>query len=167
MSSHSRWRQADGLIDPETLIEDVLSAGVEALQDRDQADHEWLAYARKEAEVGFAALDRGEGIRGTVDEHMARIDTAVRARVAQRDGYTTYSGTVRERFAIVTGRAFRCEHTEPRSSSEETSLQPLARELTHEREVVAHEANIFAPHLPALYRGGQEDPVVVRCDRFG
>jgi len=67
-------------------IEDVLSAGVEALQERDQADQEWLAYARKEAEVGFAALDRGEGIRGIVDEHMARIDAAVRARIAQRAG---------------------------------------------------------------------------------
>ena len=67
-------------------IEDVLSAGIEALQERDQADQEWLAHARKEAEVGFAALDRGEGIRGTVDEHMARIDAAVRARVAQRAG---------------------------------------------------------------------------------
>jgi hypothetical protein len=62
-------------------IEDVLSAGVEALQERDQADQEWLAYARQEAESGFAAFDRGEGIRGTVDEHMARIDAAVRARL--------------------------------------------------------------------------------------
>jgi hypothetical protein len=54
------------------------------LQERDQANQEWLAYARKEAEIGFAALDRGEGIRGTVDEHMARIDAVVHARVAQR-----------------------------------------------------------------------------------
>lgn len=67
-------------------IEDVLSAGVEALQERDQADQEWLTYARQEAESGFAALDRGEGIRGTVDEHMARIDAAVRARAAARAG---------------------------------------------------------------------------------
>ena len=37
-------------------------------------------------ESGFAALDRGEGIRGTVDEHMSRIDAAVRARVAARAG---------------------------------------------------------------------------------
>jgi hypothetical protein len=54
------------------------------LQERDQANQEWLAYARKEAEIGFAALDRGEGICGTVDEHMARIDAVVHARVAQR-----------------------------------------------------------------------------------
>jgi Arc/MetJ-type ribon-helix-helix transcriptional regulator len=67
-------------------IEDVLSAGVEALQERDQADQEWLAGARKEAENGFAALDGDEGIRGTVDEHMARIDAAVRARAAARAG---------------------------------------------------------------------------------
>jgi hypothetical protein len=38
-------------------------AVIEALQGRDQADQAWLAYARKEAELGFAALDRGEGIR--------------------------------------------------------------------------------------------------------
>jgi Arc/MetJ-type ribon-helix-helix transcriptional regulator len=43
-------------------IEDVLSAGIEALQERDQADQEWFAYARTEVEVGFAALDGGEGI---------------------------------------------------------------------------------------------------------
>jgi len=30
-----------------------------------------------------AALDRGEGIRGTADEHMARIDAAVRARAGK------------------------------------------------------------------------------------
>lgn len=65
-------------------IEDVLAAGVEALQERDAADQEWLAYARQAAEDGFAGLDRGEGIRGTAAEHMARIDDAVRARVAER-----------------------------------------------------------------------------------
>ncbi len=44
---------------------------------------EWLAYARKEAEDGFAELDRGEGILGTAAEHMTRIDAAVRARAAR------------------------------------------------------------------------------------
>ena len=67
-------------------IEDVLSAGVEALQERDEADPEWLTYARTEAESGFAALDRDEGIPGTADEHVARIDAAVRARAAARAG---------------------------------------------------------------------------------
>jgi Arc/MetJ-type ribon-helix-helix transcriptional regulator len=61
-------------------VEDVLSAGVEALQERDRAEQEWLAYARREAEDGFAELDRGEGIHGTAAEHMARIDAAVRSR---------------------------------------------------------------------------------------
>ena len=65
-------------------LEEVLSAGVEALQQRDEADQEWLAYARGDAESGFAALDRDEGIRGTADEHMARIDAA--ARIAARAG---------------------------------------------------------------------------------
>jgi len=78
-------RYAQGQVDTGRFssIEDVLSASVEALQERDQADQEWLAYARKGAENGFAALDRGEGILGSVDEHLARIDTAVRARVAK------------------------------------------------------------------------------------
>jgi Arc/MetJ-type ribon-helix-helix transcriptional regulator len=67
-------------------LEDVLSAGVEALQQRDEADQEWLAYARSEAESDFAALDRDEGIRGTADEHMTRIDAGVRARLAARAG---------------------------------------------------------------------------------
>lgn len=65
-------------------LEEVIAAGVEALQERDEAGQEWLAYAQREAESGFAALDRGEGIRGTVDEHMARIDAA--GRVAARTG---------------------------------------------------------------------------------
>ena len=37
-------------------------------------DEGWLAYARREAAKGFAALDRGEGISATVEEHMAAID---------------------------------------------------------------------------------------------
>jgi Arc/MetJ-type ribon-helix-helix transcriptional regulator len=67
-------------------IEDVLSAGVEALQERDRADQEWLAHARKEAEDGFAELDRGEGIPGTAAEHMARIKAGMRARTDRRNG---------------------------------------------------------------------------------
>ena len=75
-------RYAQGQVDAGRFatIEDVLSAGVEALQERDQAEHEWLADARREAEDGFAALDRGEGVRGSVDDLMARVDAAVRTR---------------------------------------------------------------------------------------
>ena len=75
-------RYAQGQVDAGRFatIEDVLSAGVEALQERDQAEHEWLADARKQADDGFAALDRGEGVRGSVDDLMARIDVAVRTR---------------------------------------------------------------------------------------
>lgn len=50
---------------------------------RSASKEEWLADARKEAAEGFAELDRGEGISGTVDEHMARIDAAVRERIAE------------------------------------------------------------------------------------
>jgi Arc/MetJ-type ribon-helix-helix transcriptional regulator len=82
----ARYAQAQVAAGRFASIEDVLSAGVEALQERDRADQEWLTYARKEAEDGFADLDRGEGIRGTAAEHMARIDATVRARAAQRTG---------------------------------------------------------------------------------
>jgi Arc/MetJ-type ribon-helix-helix transcriptional regulator len=64
-------------------LEEVLSAGVEALQARDEADQEWLAYARREAESGLAALDCNEGIRGTADEHMARIDGTIIGRAGK------------------------------------------------------------------------------------
>jgi Arc/MetJ-type ribon-helix-helix transcriptional regulator len=78
-------RYAQGQIDAGrfTRLEDVLAAGLEALQDRDEADQHWLIEARREAEVGFAELDRGEGTRATVTEHMARIDAAVRARTGK------------------------------------------------------------------------------------
>lgn len=76
----ARYAQAQVAAGRFASIEDVLSAGIEALQDRDQQDQDWLAYARKEAEDGFAELDRGEGIIGTAAEHMARID-AVLARM--------------------------------------------------------------------------------------
>jgi hypothetical protein len=56
----------------------------QAPQEPDRAEQEWLDYLRKEAEDGFAELDRGEGISGTTAEHMARIDAAVRARTARR-----------------------------------------------------------------------------------
>ena len=35
---------------------------------------DWLDYARQQAAIGFAQLDRGEGIRGTAKELMAMID---------------------------------------------------------------------------------------------
>jgi Arc/MetJ-type ribon-helix-helix transcriptional regulator len=81
-------RYAQGQVDAGRFasIEEVLSAAIEALQARDEADQEWLAHARREAESGFAELDRGEGIRATADEHMARIDAAVRARAGSRTG---------------------------------------------------------------------------------
>lgn len=76
----ARYAQAQVAAGRFASIEDVLSAGVEALQERDRTEQEWLAHTREEAEDGFAALDRGEGIRGTAAEHMARIDAAMRAR---------------------------------------------------------------------------------------
>ena len=76
----ARYAQAQVAAGRFAGIEDVLSAGSEALQEREQTEQAWLAHAREDAEDGFAGLDRGEGIRGTAAEHMARIDAAVRAR---------------------------------------------------------------------------------------
>jgi Arc/MetJ-type ribon-helix-helix transcriptional regulator len=64
-------------------VEDVVRAGVEALQQRQQDEQDWLAYARDETAEGFAELDRGEGvIAGTPDEIMAQIRADVAARRA-------------------------------------------------------------------------------------
>jgi Arc/MetJ-type ribon-helix-helix transcriptional regulator len=60
--------------------EDVLAAAVEALQQRDQAEHDWLVDARGEADDGFAALDRGAGVPGAAADLMARVDVTVRTR---------------------------------------------------------------------------------------
>ena len=54
-------------------IGDVLRGGLDVLDIQKEADDEWLDYARREAAAGFAELDRGEGISGTAEEHMARI----------------------------------------------------------------------------------------------
>jgi Arc/MetJ-type ribon-helix-helix transcriptional regulator len=78
----ARYAQAQVSAGRFASVEEVLSAGIDALQQREQREDEWLAYARKEA----AELDQGEGIRGTAEEHMARIDAAVRARTAERAG---------------------------------------------------------------------------------
>lgn len=80
----ARYAQAQVAAGRFASVEDVLAAGVEALQQREQAEQAWLEIARKETTDGFSELDRGEGILGTVDEHMARIDAAARARVAER-----------------------------------------------------------------------------------
>ena len=80
----ARFAQAEVAAGHYASIADVLTAGVEALRERAEAEQEWLSYARKETTEGFAELDRGEGIAGTVDEHMARIDAAVRDRIAER-----------------------------------------------------------------------------------
>ena len=50
---------------------EVMRAGLHALQEREQA---YLRFMQNEAAVGFAELDRAEGIRGTPDEIMNRID---------------------------------------------------------------------------------------------
>ena len=66
--------------------ENTRPARAGASQECDRADREWLAYARGEAEEGFAELDRGEGILASPAEHMDRIDAAVLARSDRRAG---------------------------------------------------------------------------------
>jgi antitoxin ParD1/3/4 len=50
---------------------EVVRAGLRALQEREQ---EYIKFMRNEAAAGFAELDRGEGICGTPDEIMDRIN---------------------------------------------------------------------------------------------
>lgn len=62
-------------------VDEVIRAGVRALQAREEAEQEWLDYARRETADAFAELDRGEAIAGTADELMARIDAPVDQQV--------------------------------------------------------------------------------------
>jgi Arc/MetJ-type ribon-helix-helix transcriptional regulator len=80
----ARYAEAQVAAGRFSSIEHVLSAGVEALKQREQDEEDWLAYARREAAEGFAELDDGQGILGTVDEHMARVQRAAQVRIAER-----------------------------------------------------------------------------------
>ena len=82
----ARYAQAQVAAGRFATIEEVLSASVDALPERDEADEEWLSFARNEAVEGFAELDLGERVHGTAAEHVARIDAAVRSRAAERAG---------------------------------------------------------------------------------
>jgi Arc/MetJ-type ribon-helix-helix transcriptional regulator len=75
-------RYAQGQVDAGRFatVEDVLAAAVEALQQCDQAEHDWLVEAQREAHDGFAELDRCDGVRGDVADLMARVDVAARTR---------------------------------------------------------------------------------------
>jgi Arc/MetJ-type ribon-helix-helix transcriptional regulator len=80
----ARYAQAQVAAGRFATIEDVLSAGIDALKEREAADEQWLDAARKEAAEGFAELDRGEGISMTATEHITRIDAVARARASER-----------------------------------------------------------------------------------
>jgi len=56
-------------------IDDVLAAGVEALQERDEFQDEWLSYARQRFAEGRAAFARGDVIHITPDELMDGIES--------------------------------------------------------------------------------------------
>ena len=82
--SVARYAEAQVTAGRFASVEDVLAAGVEALKAREQNEQDWLDYARAEATNGFAELDKGLVVQGTADEHIARIDRAARARIAER-----------------------------------------------------------------------------------
>lgn len=72
--SVARYAEAQVTAGNYASIEDVLSAGVEVLQQREQ---DWQDYARDLWRDRAAVADRGEFAEGTPSEVMARI----RARV--------------------------------------------------------------------------------------
>jgi Arc/MetJ-type ribon-helix-helix transcriptional regulator len=73
----ARFAQAEVAAGHYPSVEDVLAAGVEALQLQAEAEQEWLDYARDLWQDRVAAADRGEFSKRTPAEMMARI----RARV--------------------------------------------------------------------------------------
>jgi Arc/MetJ-type ribon-helix-helix transcriptional regulator len=73
----ARFAQAEVAAGHYASIEEVLTAGVEALRERAEAEQEWLDYARDLWKDRTAAADRGEFSGGTAAEMMART----RARV--------------------------------------------------------------------------------------
>jgi putative addiction module CopG family antidote len=58
-------------------VDDVLRAGVEALEAQEEGAQEWLAYAREKWNEGVLASARGEFVTGTPREIMARIQQRV------------------------------------------------------------------------------------------
>jgi Arc/MetJ-type ribon-helix-helix transcriptional regulator len=56
-------------------IDEVLAAGVEALQERDELYDDWLGYARERFAQGRAAFERGDVITTTPDELMDGIES--------------------------------------------------------------------------------------------
>jgi Arc/MetJ-type ribon-helix-helix transcriptional regulator len=69
----ARFAQAEVAAGHYASIEEVLTAGVEALRERAEAEQEWLDYARDLWKDRTAAADRGEFSGGTSTEMMARI----------------------------------------------------------------------------------------------
>jgi Arc/MetJ-type ribon-helix-helix transcriptional regulator len=55
-------------------VDDVIRAGVEALKAREEAEHEWLAYARGKWRDGVAASDGGQATEMTSAEFSAWLD---------------------------------------------------------------------------------------------
>ncbi|MGO9835881.1 MAG: hypothetical protein ACLP1X_16890 [Polyangiaceae bacterium] len=73
----ARFPQAEVAAGHYASIEEVPTAGVEALRERAEAEQEWPDYARDLWRDRTAAADRGEFSVGTSTEMMAHI----RARV--------------------------------------------------------------------------------------
>ena len=58
-------------------VDDVLRAGVEAIQQREAAAEDWLAYARDAWSRGVQSLDAGKAVLTTDEEFEAFLDDCV------------------------------------------------------------------------------------------
>ena len=58
-------------------VDDVLRAGVEAIQQREEAAEDWLAYARDAWSRGVQSLDAGKAVLTTDEEFEAFLDDCV------------------------------------------------------------------------------------------
>jgi len=66
-------------------IEDVICAGVEALDIYEETADEWLNYLRQQFIEGEADIERGHYVTGTPAELMAEIQAEV-TRLAEKQG---------------------------------------------------------------------------------
>jgi putative addiction module CopG family antidote len=58
-------------------VEDVLRAGVEALEAQEEREQDWLAYAREKWDEGIASSQRDGSIRMSAGEFSAFLDECV------------------------------------------------------------------------------------------
>jgi len=70
----ARFAQAQIAAGRFSTVEDVLTAGVEALRERDERQNDWQDYAGHRFAEGRAAFARGDVLETTPDELMDGIE---------------------------------------------------------------------------------------------